>query len=156
MVSRLVGTENKLFVVRSQNKFRRCCVQCGVLFPPQQSGAPPSTVAYSTGLSLLETAGMFGSECMKCRTTKVFLGCCRQLFEGIEAQRENLHCSVRIMFLEIHNEEVKDLLHPDTPARVLPLFFCPSSSVTLLPSLFFCPSSSVPLLLQNPHVCFDM
>ncbi|DBA84427.1 hypothetical protein WJX77_002493 [Trebouxia sp. C0004] len=41
----------------------------------------------------------------------------RQLFEGIEAQQENLHCSVRIMFLEIHNEEVKDLLHPDTPAR---------------------------------------
>ena len=124
---------------------------------------------------------MFGSECMKCRTTKVFLGCCRQLFEGIEAQRENLHCSVRIMFLEIHNEEAKDLLHPDTPARVLPLFFCPSSpvlffyssssssvpillslffclsfSVPLLFSLFFCPSSSVPLLLPIPHVCFAL
>ena len=29
------------------------------------------------------------------------------------------------MFLEIHNEEVKDLLHPDTPARVLLHIFCP-------------------------------
>ena len=55
-----------------------------------------------------------------------------------------MRCTVRIMFLEIHNEEVKDLLHPDTPARVLP--FCllfVSFPLILLPLLLFIfPSSS--------------
>ena len=48
----------------------------------------------------------------------LFLLCCRQLFEGIDAHQDTARCFVRIMFLEIHNEEVKDLLHPDIPARV--------------------------------------
>ena len=43
---------------------------------------------------------------------------CRQLFKSIDAQQGTARCAVRIMFLEIHNEEVKDLLHPDIPARV--------------------------------------
>lgn len=43
---------------------------------------------------------------------------CRQLFKGIEAQQSTARCAVRVMFLEIHNEEVKDLLHPDIPVRV--------------------------------------
>ncbi|KAL3145648.1 hypothetical protein ABBQ32_003187 [Trebouxia sp. C0010 RCD-2024] len=41
----------------------------------------------------------------------------RQLFKGIEAQQSTARCAVRVMFLEIHNEEVKDLLHPDIPVR---------------------------------------
>ncbi len=64
---------------------------------------------------------------------------CRQLFEGIEAQQGSSRYSVRIMFLEIHNEEVKDLLHPDTPARV-PLFFLFFSFLQLFVSRASCES----------------
>ena len=44
--------------------------------------------------------------------------CCRQLFESIESRQHKWQCVVRIQFLEIHNEEVKDLLHPDIPSKV--------------------------------------
>jgi hypothetical protein len=50
VVSRLVDTENKLFVVRSQYRFRFLCMQCRL--PPQECVVPPSTLAYGTGLSL--------------------------------------------------------------------------------------------------------
>ena len=53
---------------------------------------------------------------------------CRQLFKGIDAQQGAARCAVRVMFLEIHNEEVKDLLHPDIPARV-----CSTRCIDLVP-----------------------
>jgi hypothetical protein len=41
---------------------------------------------------------------------------------------EGSSCSIRIQYLEIHNEEIKDLLHPDIPAKVL---LCSASAFCL-------------------------
>jgi hypothetical protein len=40
------------------------------------------------------------------------LPCCRQLFDVIEKAGDNMSFVVRAQFLEIYNEEVRDLLAP--------------------------------------------
>jgi hypothetical protein len=42
----------------------------------------------------------------------------QQLYEGIAARQGEAMFVVRAQFLEIHNEEVRDLLHPDIPPKV--------------------------------------
>ena len=39
------------------------------------------------------------------------------VFAGAEKLRGQSECVVRCAFLEVHNEEVRDLLHPDTPTK---------------------------------------
>lgn len=39
------------------------------------------------------------------------------LFQGVEQRRKSADVHVKCAFLEIHNEEVKDLLHPETPSK---------------------------------------
>ncbi|KAK9815388.1 hypothetical protein WJX72_002799 [[Myrmecia] bisecta] len=41
----------------------------------------------------------------------------RYLFDNVAARLSTARFAIRIQFLEIYNEEVKDLLHPDTPAK---------------------------------------
>ena len=43
----------------------------------------------------------------------------RLLYEGIHQRRTEARFRVRCQFLEIYNEEVKDLLHPETPAKAI-------------------------------------
>ena len=43
----------------------------------------------------------------------------RLLYEGIQERRTEARFRVRCQFLEIYNEEVKDLLHPETPAKAI-------------------------------------
>ena len=42
-----------------------------------------------------------------------------QLFNALEACGPEEEWSLRVSFLEIHNEEVKDLLHPRTPSKAI-------------------------------------
>mmetsp|Transcript_66749 Transcript_66749/g.211265 ORF Transcript_66749/g.211265 Transcript_66749/m.211265 type:complete len:663 (-) Transcript_66749:422-2410(-) len=43
----------------------------------------------------------------------------RQLFDGVEDRRDSAQCLVCCQFLEIYNEEVKDLLHPEIPSKAI-------------------------------------
>lgn len=36
----------------------------------------------------------------------------------MEASRERVEFSLRVEYIEIYNEELRDLLHPDTPSKV--------------------------------------
>jgi hypothetical protein len=42
----------------------------------------------------------------------------QQLYAGIAARQGEAMFVVKAQFLEIHNEEVRDLLHPDIPPKV--------------------------------------
>ena len=39
------------------------------------------------------------------------------LFKGVEERKESAHARLKCAFLEIHNEEVRDLLHPETQSK---------------------------------------
>eukprot|EP00742_Colponemidia_sp_Colp-10_P010914 GILJ01012048.1.p1 GENE.GILJ01012048.1~~GILJ01012048.1.p1 ORF type:complete len:2113 (+),score=435.57 GILJ01012048.1:1-6339(+) len=41
----------------------------------------------------------------------------RQIFETIQQKKGTAHFLVRVSYLEIYNEDVKDLLHPETPSK---------------------------------------
>ncbi|XP_024518424.1 chromosome-associated kinesin KIF4A isoform X1 [Selaginella moellendorffii] len=41
----------------------------------------------------------------------------RQLYESIEERKHEAQFDVKCCFVEIYNEEIKDLLHPDTPSK---------------------------------------
>ena len=41
----------------------------------------------------------------------------RDIFAGIDKRRGASECTVRCAFLEVHNEEVRDLLHPDVTTK---------------------------------------
>ncbi|BBN17879.1 hypothetical protein Mp_7g17660 [Marchantia polymorpha subsp. ruderalis] len=43
----------------------------------------------------------------------------RQLYEAIEERTNQAEFLVKCAFVEIYNEEVKDLLHPDTPSKLI-------------------------------------
>ncbi|KAJ7294579.1 hypothetical protein O6H91_Y247800 [Diphasiastrum complanatum] len=40
-----------------------------------------------------------------------------QLYENIDNQRKHSNFDVKCSFVEIYNEEIKDLLHPETPSK---------------------------------------
>src|SRR5687767_12685713 len=43
----------------------------------------------------------------------------RDIFDRIDEQKDNVEFMVRVSYLEIYNENVKDLLNPNTPAKTL-------------------------------------
>ena len=46
------------------------------------------------------------------------------VFAGIERRKGTSEISVRCAFLEVHNEEVRDLLHPDTTTKAISIREC--------------------------------
>ena len=53
----------------------------------------------------------------------------RQLFEGIQAAETRASFTVRAQFLEIYNEEVKDLLAPSAANRSIAIRECPDGQI---------------------------
>ena len=54
----------------------------------------------------------------------------RELFELV--QEQPAHCSIRASYLEIYNEEVRDLLHPDTPTKSIMIRETPEGGVVVI------------------------
>lgn len=55
----------------------------------------------------------------------------RQLFEGIQAAGPRASFTVRAQFLEIYNEEVKDLLAPSATNRSIAIRECPDGQIVV-------------------------
>lgn len=42
----------------------------------------------------------------------------KAIFRHMEANQQRMEFSLRVEYIEIYNEELRDLLHPDTPSKV--------------------------------------
>jgi hypothetical protein len=56
-----------------------------------------------------------------------------QIFEGVEARRQNVELlQVSVEMLELYNEEMRDLLHPDTPSKAISIRETPTGDIIVV------------------------
>jgi hypothetical protein len=84
------------------------------------NGYNATVLAYGqTGSGKTYTMGSGNCDAALDAETGVIPRVIRDVFAGVHERQDESTVTVRCVFLEVHNEEVRDLLHPDTKSKVI-------------------------------------